>query len=943
MTTSGFLYSVDIVLDDSTSPVVLGIRDGQTAAQAALGFCHEQGLDEDAQTVLIPQLIKVLEEGLAEALGPKALDSDDALPLLAEDHADPDSERGRPEDVALDDPVLTLGVSLGGEDERMLNYYAGQDPLEVAMAFCTENLVSSTPADQMTRCFDALSAHLAETISGADSVAAEGSRSEQRQQQEGEKEEQQRETQVQVEASSVREPLITVPLNINGRETVLQIFRESHAVELASELCRREEFGLEESSMNSCLSQITEIAHRAILAYDGRAVKEQRPQAGTDPFTFKVPVTLAGLQLHAEFKTSETPRASARRFCTPNLRKIESALGLELHEGENKDTDASQAGGVMSESRESLREACTVIVEDAINAVLLGLRERVMEAEMLQANTTDPSYDENSRWSQEEGVQAEAWAASQRRLLLSTISVAAAGLFPRSAAFLHAPTATAWKRSSSLHASTTTGTRSMPAAAAPADASDDRPVEPAGTHHPWYSLAPLKEAGRWAKRDGEYFNELSRANGGASVFKGHPGLAVTFLTDNVSCEWFFSQPPSVLDRQDGAYFGALKCKKDYIGEALPTLITNEKESHQTFRKHALKAFGSRVPYAQSAIDNATNTFYKNLWKNGMNEYTHVYDFFLQQLSHFTHEWMFGLGEEGSPPIPPFKDFINSQPFNVSVLIELEIDTPVANLAAKFAQMQTKTSAEALASVENILSAIRSSKVWAGFLEMLEGTDVSTKDLERSFMFTSNFQSSVPIAITMMPVVATLTANPEFLEDLRKEIDGKDLTFDSVKGAENFPLLDSFHWEIQRMYAAPAFTVKRAKKDLVVPTTSGTKYKIKKGEYISCEQVLCQMDPAVFGSDAREFNPRRFVDNPELKKKVFLYGYIDHADTEDKQWGCVAHAIGMLDGILKIIYGKWVQEAEWELTKPPVIDVDVFAGEVGPEDMSFAKVTPRKKQ
>ncbi len=31
----------------------------------------------------------------------------------------------------------------------------------------------------------------------------------------------------------------------------------------------------------------------------------------------------------------------------------------------------------MSEGRESLREACTVVVEDAINAVLLGLRERV--------------------------------------------------------------------------------------------------------------------------------------------------------------------------------------------------------------------------------------------------------------------------------------------------------------------------------------------------------------------------------------------------------------------------------------------------------------------------------------------------------------------------------------------------------------------------------------
>lgn len=37
--------------------------------------------------------------------------------------------------------------------------------------------------------------------------------------------------------------------------------------------------------------------------------------------------------------------------------------------------------------------------------------------------------------------------------------------------------------------------------------------------------------------------------------------------------------------------------------------------------------------------------------------------------------------------------------------------------------------------------------------------------------------------------------------------------------------------------------------------------------LCCEQVLCQMDPSVFGPDAREFNPKRFYNNPELKKKV----------------------------------------------------------------------------
>lgn len=127
----------------------------------------------------------------------------------------------------------------------------------MAKAFCTENLVSSTPAEQMTRCSDALSAHIAETISAADSVATEEeTRPDQQQQKEGERQVQQRELQEQNEGLSVREPLITVPLNVNGKETALQIFRDSHAVELANELCHRKEFGLEESSVNSCLSQV---------------------------------------------------------------------------------------------------------------------------------------------------------------------------------------------------------------------------------------------------------------------------------------------------------------------------------------------------------------------------------------------------------------------------------------------------------------------------------------------------------------------------------------------------------------------------------------------------------------------------------------------------------------------------------------------------------------
>ncbi len=50
--------------------------------------------------------------------------------------------------------------------------------------------------------------------------------------------------------------------------------------------------------------------------------------------------------------------------------------------------------------------------------------------------------------------------------------------------------------------------------------------------------------------------------------------------------------------------------------------------------------------------------------------------------------------------------------------------------------------------------------------------VDTTDLDRSFMFTTNFQSAVAVAKNMMPVVGTLTNDPAFLEELRKEVDGK---------------------------------------------------------------------------------------------------------------------------------------------------------------------------
>lgn len=89
-------------------------------------------------------------------------------------------------------------------------------------------------------------------------------------------------------------------------------------------------------------------------------------------------------------------------------------------------------------------------------------------------------------------------------------------------------------------------------------------LEPEGTHHAWWSLAPLIEAGQWSSSPGEYFKSKSDAVGGAPIFKCHPGLASIAITDHASGQWFFNQPDSVLDRQVGANTHRLPCMIKWV-------------------------------------------------------------------------------------------------------------------------------------------------------------------------------------------------------------------------------------------------------------------------------------------------------------------------------------------------------------------------------------------
>lgn len=70
---------------------------------------------------------KVLEDGIAEVVGPPLPVRDEAsIPPSDAERAGSDAQREVPDDSKLVDPVLTLGISIDGKEERPLYYYTGQ-------------------------------------------------------------------------------------------------------------------------------------------------------------------------------------------------------------------------------------------------------------------------------------------------------------------------------------------------------------------------------------------------------------------------------------------------------------------------------------------------------------------------------------------------------------------------------------------------------------------------------------------------------------------------------------------------------------------------------------------------------------------------------------------------------------------------------------------------
>ncbi|CAM9659338.1 unnamed protein product [Chrysoparadoxa australica] len=388
-------------------------------------------------------------------------------------------------------------------------------------------------------------------------------------------------------------------------------------------------------------------------------------------------------------------------------------------------------------------------------------------------------------------------------------------------------------------------------------------VEPGRTTKASRLLGPLnpKPAADAVKLATDSVNYLEGAQdkaGGAPVFWVHPGVECIVLMDHVSTKFFLAAPSSVFDRQDGLKFGPLYMKQQFMGVQAPALTCNDDEEHMKIREFTKELLRSRAKAVQPMMEKSMDEAYSNLFaKLGDNPSAlSLTEAACTIVAEFYFQWINEM-----PAMEP-KDVIA---YGLGSAAAFESDTLLSNILVKsLIAVKDTLDPSAQVAIDKGLKVVRASPLYDGYVELAKKMDMPLQDLDHLLLYTTILNGSFGVLLPFETVMGLLPTIPDTLAELRAELDGKTLTGDNI---DSFPLLDSFTMEAMRCFIRPSFIFKVAKQDVEIPAGDGKLYKVKKDELVFCFLPTAHRDKAVFKDSPDDFDPKRFLTQPDLKKEV----------------------------------------------------------------------------
>jgi len=451
--------------------------------------------------------------------------------------------------------------------------------------------------------------------------------------------------------------------------------------------------------------------------------------------------------------------------------------------------------------------------------------------------------------------------------------------------------------------------------------------EPPAPHIPgsWWgglTLQPVKQAFDFILTADDFTKE-HRAAAGSSVFKAHPGVRSTFITDMAGMDFVFSAPPEVLDRiQDGQPgFGCLGLNNTELLDGVVPALVARGEEHAQARALVVRCLQARQDAFEPGCLDLLHHGPPMLRGREPGEAVPFGAALHQGVLALCFRWLFELEES-----PDGADAVTWLRGCFSMRSDESLSDVLAN---KLGRLKNGPRAATKAFSQDTLRRIRRSATYPAFEAIAEELGIPGADIAAHMLFLVGFNVTGGAYATAFPALAQLSVDRGARDWLREELEDFD---GDLSDLDRLPRLHDFMLEAMRLFGRPRQFYRRAMRDLRIPVSVGAPVFVPAGTTLVLVATLARQDRTVWGEDAAIFDPYRFGRRPELRGRVHSFG---PPSTAPNQFGCVGDQLGVAAVLWKALVGGMVRRSDWKLDPWPEPDVDAFSGVV-PDELEWIR-------
>lgn len=468
-------------------------------------------------------------------------------------------------------------------------------------------------------------------------------------------------------------------------------------------------------------------------------------------------------------------------------------------------------------------------------------------------------------------------------------------------------------------------------------ADDRRDAGIPGTPYGTFSLGPVREVVRFVESCDDYTKEL-RFRHQSAVFRAHPGIDSTFVTDMAGLDFVFDAPPETLDRLEEPGFGGLAFNPEMLGGVIPALL-RDADDHAPARAVVGRAMGLRCRHFEPACRKVLHYGIPMLRAAARGQRVNFQHAMHHAAVGVTFDWLFGLA-----PGPAGAD---AQRW-IKACFGLRSDRPLADAVARAAswakdRARNGPRARPRAYAAEWMEKIRASAPYQqDFKRVAHELGVPEAELPAHLMFAASFNATGGAWSTLHPALAQLSVDAVTRERLAGELAG---FTGSVQELNRLPFFHAFFLESMRLFGRPRHYYRRARAPFTLPVSGGSAVEIAAGTTLCLVATVARQDPTVWGNDASVFDPERFLRRPELRARVRPFG---PPPGDRGRYGCVgagaadddAVASGAPDDrfaamLWKTLAAPLARATDWRLVPWPEPDVDAFDG-VRPSELEWVR-------